>query len=133
MTETSHSITAADLIDTIRRRLELQQPMPAAPASGDLPGRLRHLCKLAQQSGVPETWITQTADAIIDALLSLQTFERDHVDPRRRLSLARAARMANTVKAMREAGHSRGDAVAALCVRERLSKGHVYALLRMNV
>jgi hypothetical protein len=98
-----------------------------------LPDRLRFLCTLAENSGAPADWLRESADLIVSALLDLQNFERDHVDPRRRVSLARAARMANTVRAMREAGHSRGDAVAALCVRERLSKGHVYALLRMNV
>jgi hypothetical protein len=133
MTIVTTPLTLADILAAVRQRTELQQPLPAAPAPADLPGRLRHLCTLAQHSGVPDVWIRETADAIVTSLLQLQTFERDHVDPRRRVSLARAATMANAVTAMRRAGHTRGEAVAALCVRHRLSRGHVYALLRLNM
>ena len=131
MTETSHDITEADLIDMIRRKREIAQPMPAAPASAELPDRLRHLCSLAQRSGVPETWITQTADSILDALMALQNFERN-IDPRRRRSQARAQHMAITAEAMRAAGHTRGDAVAALCERYGRSRSRVYALLKIK-
>jgi hypothetical protein len=130
MTET-HEITAADLIDLIRRKRELSQPLPPPPTSADLPARLQHLCSLAKQSGVPETWITQTADSIVDALMTLQNFERD-IDPRRVRSQARGARLAISLKAMRAAGHTRGDAVAALSARSGLSRSRIYALLKMS-
>jgi hypothetical protein len=39
--------------------------------------------------------------------------------------------MAISLKAMRQAGHTHGAAVAALCERHGLGKSQVYALLRM--
>jgi hypothetical protein len=94
--------------------------------------RLRQLCLLAQQSAAPELWIQETADAIVDALLSLETFERDSVDPRRRRSTAQARQMANAVTAMRQAGFTHGAAVGALRERTGLSRSRVYALLKMS-
>src|ERR1700675_4745947 len=107
-TMTTTSLTLADILAAVRQRTELQQPLPAARAPADLPARLRYLAGLAQRSGVPEQWITQTADAIVHALLTLQSFERDHVDPRRRRSQAQAHQMANAARLMRQSGFTRG-------------------------
>jgi hypothetical protein len=92
----------------------------------DLIQQLRQLCDYAQRAGAPRAWLIQTADNIVGALLLLQ-----REDPRRRTSRLRAARMAITLKAMRQAGYTHGAAVAALCERYRLGKSQVYSLLRM--
>jgi len=87
---------------------------------------LRRLYEYAQRAGAPAVWLAQTADRISDALLIL-----DRTDPRHRRTLANAAQMATTLKAMRQAGHSHGDAVAALRKRYQLGKSQVYALLKL--
>jgi hypothetical protein len=89
-------------------------------------GSLRQLCEYAQRAGAPAAWIVQTADRICSALMIL-----DRLDPRRARSLTKAAQMAITLKAMRKAGLTHGEAVAALGKRYRLGKSQVYDLLKL--
>jgi Mor family transcriptional regulator len=86
--------------------------------------RLNTLCAIAERAGTDAAWLRETVDGIAALIL-------ERCDPRRRRSLAKAAQMANALKAMREQGFTHGAAVAALSERYRLCKSQVYALLKM--
>ena len=92
----------------------------------DLFSRLSQLCEYAQRAGADSTWVNETADSIVQVLLA-QRF-----DARHRRSRAQAAHMAITVRLMQRAGHSHGQAVAALCQRHALHRSRVYELLKLS-
>jgi hypothetical protein len=96
--------------------------------TGDAPliERLRALCALAEQSGCDRAWLARVADDLF-ALIHDQ-----RQDPRRRRSHVQAAQMANAVRSMRQAGHTNGQAVAALCRRHGIRRSWAYELLQMS-
>jgi hypothetical protein len=87
--------------------------------------RLRLLCEYAQRAGADATWLADTVDVLVEAILA------QRLDPRRRRTLAVARSMAITVEAMQRAGHTHGAAVAALRRRHGKSRSRVYALLAL--
>ena len=118
-----------DLLLAARIGRAKNEPRPSAGAD-DLLSRLRFLLAIAQ-SAAPDAWIQESADQIVSAMLDLQKFQRDAIDPRRRVSLAQAAQMAHSFKAMRQAGHTGADAVRALRERHGLGRSRVYELLAL--
>jgi hypothetical protein len=88
--------------------------------------RLRTLCTLAEQSGCDRAWLANVADDLVALILDQRQ------DPRRRRSHVQAAQMANVVRSMRQAGHTNGQAVEALCRRHGLRRSWVYELLQMS-
>jgi hypothetical protein len=95
-------------------------------SNAPLVDRLRILCDYAQRAGADRAWLAATADALVALILDQRT------DPRRRRSRAQAAYMANVVTAMRQAGHTHGQAVTALCRRHGLRRSWVYELLKLS-
>jgi hypothetical protein len=89
--------------------------------------RLRLLCEYAQRAGADATWLASIADDLM-----LLIVNQRQADPRRRRSHAQAAQMAITVQAMRRAGHTHGEAVAALCRRHGIGRSWAYELLHMS-
>jgi len=88
--------------------------------------RLRTLCTLAEQSGCDPVWLASIADDLFALILNQRQ------DPRRRRSHVQASQMANAVRSMRQAGHTNGQAVTALCRRHGIGRSWAYELLQMS-
>jgi hypothetical protein len=95
-------------------------------SAAPLADRLRILCEYAQRAGADSAWLAATADDLVALILE------QRLDPRRRRSRVQAAQMANAVRSMRQAGHTNGEAVGALCRRYGLRRSWVYELLEMS-